>query len=47
VHENESISSRSGPSIDWKNPGKILLELIAVQTGSYLGEDDIFCIEDD
>jgi mannose-1-phosphate guanylyltransferase len=23
------------------NPGKILLELIEVQTGSYLGEDDV------
>ena len=30
-----------------ENPGKILLELIEVQTGSYLGEDDIIRIEDD
>jgi mannose-6-phosphate isomerase-like protein (cupin superfamily) len=29
------------------NPGKIDLELIEVQTGSYLGEDDILRIEDD
>ncbi|MEI8154734.1 MAG: hypothetical protein WCG92_24600, partial [Hyphomicrobiales bacterium] len=29
------------------NPGKILLELIEVQTGSYLGEDDIIHIEDE
>ncbi|WP_234190120.1 hypothetical protein, partial [Shinella sp. NM-101] len=29
------------------NPGKILLELIEVQTGSYLGEDDIIRIEDE
>ena len=28
------------------NPGKIDLELIEVQTGSYLGEDDIVRIED-
>jgi mannose-1-phosphate guanylyltransferase/mannose-6-phosphate isomerase len=28
------------------NPGKIDLELIEVQTGSYLGEDDIIRIED-
>ena len=28
------------------NPGKINLELIEVQTGSYLGEDDIVRIED-
>jgi len=27
--------------------GKILLELIEVQTGSYFGEDDIIRIEDD
>ena len=30
-----------------ENPGKIMLELIEVQTGSYLGEDDIIRIEDD
>ncbi|NEU97534.1 hypothetical protein, partial [Bradyrhizobium uaiense] len=30
-----------------ENPGKIQLELIEVQTGSYLGEDDIIRIEDD
>jgi len=29
------------------NRGKIPLELIEVQTGSYLGEDDIIRIEDD
>ena len=28
------------------NPGKIDLELIEVQTGSYLGEDDIIRIDD-
>ena len=28
------------------NPGKIPLELIEVQTGSYLGEDDIVRFED-
>ena len=30
-----------------ESPGKIDLELIEVQTGSYLGEDDIERIEDD
>ena len=30
-----------------ENPGKIQLELIEVQTGSYFGEDDIIRIEDD
>jgi mannose-6-phosphate isomerase-like protein (cupin superfamily) len=29
-----------------ENPGAIPLELIEVQTGSYLGEDDIVRIED-
>jgi mannose-1-phosphate guanylyltransferase / mannose-6-phosphate isomerase len=28
------------------NPGKIPLELIEVQVGSYLGEDDILRFED-
>ena len=28
------------------NPGRIALELIEVQTGSYLGEDDIIRIDD-
>ena len=28
------------------NPGKIALELIEVQTGSYFGEDDIIRLED-
>jgi mannose-1-phosphate guanylyltransferase / mannose-6-phosphate isomerase len=30
-----------------EKPGKIQLELIEVQTGSYFGEDDINRIEDD
>jgi mannose-6-phosphate isomerase-like protein (cupin superfamily) len=30
-----------------ENPGKIDLELIEVQTGSYLGEEDIVGLEDD
>jgi len=30
-----------------ENPGKINLELIEIQTGSYLGEDDIERFEDD
>nr|WP_272870357.1 hypothetical protein [Aliivibrio fischeri] len=29
-----------------ENPGKIPLEMIEVQTGSYLGEDDIVRFED-
>jgi mannose-1-phosphate guanylyltransferase / mannose-6-phosphate isomerase len=47
VHENESIYIPMGAIHRMENPGKILLELIEVQTGSYLGEDDIIRIEDD
>jgi mannose-1-phosphate guanylyltransferase / mannose-6-phosphate isomerase len=47
LHENESIYVPSGARHRLENPGKIDLELIEVQTGSYLGEDDIERIEDD
>jgi mannose-1-phosphate guanylyltransferase/mannose-6-phosphate isomerase len=47
VHENESIYIPIGAEHRLENPGKISLELIEVQTGSYLGEDDIIRIEDD
>lgn len=47
VHENESIYIPIGALHRLENPGKIPLELIEVQTGSYLGEDDIIRIEDD
>jgi mannose-1-phosphate guanylyltransferase/mannose-6-phosphate isomerase len=47
LHENESIYVPSGAQHRLENPGKIDLELIEVQTGSYLGEDDIVRIEDD
>ena len=47
VHENESIYIPIGAVHRLENPGKILLELIEVQTGSYFGEDDIIRIEDD
>src|ERR1700726_210683 len=47
VHENESIYIPIGATHRVENPGKILLELIEVQTGSYLGEDDIIRLEDD
>jgi mannose-1-phosphate guanylyltransferase/mannose-6-phosphate isomerase len=46
VHENESIYLPIGSDHRLANPGKIDLELIEVQTGSYLGEDDIVRIED-
>jgi mannose-1-phosphate guanylyltransferase/mannose-6-phosphate isomerase len=47
VHENESVYIPIGVRHRLENPGKIDLELIEVQTGSYLGEDDIIRIEDD
>ncbi|KWV58542.1 mannose-1-phosphate guanyltransferase [Bradyrhizobium macuxiense] len=47
VHENESIYIPIGAVHRLENPGKIQLELIEVQTGSYFGEDDIVRIEDD
>ena len=46
VHENESIYIPIGTVHRLANPGKIPLELIEVQTGSYLGEDDIVRLED-
>ena len=47
LHENESIYVPSGARHRLENPGKIDLELIEVQTGSYLGEDDIVRFDDD
>jgi mannose-1-phosphate guanylyltransferase/mannose-6-phosphate isomerase len=47
VRENESICIPIGAVHRLENPGKIQLELIEVQTGSYFGEDDIIRIEDD
>ena len=47
LHENELIYVPIGARHRLENPGKIDLELIEVQTGSYLGEDDIVRVEDD
>jgi len=47
LHENQSIYIPIGAKHRLENPGKIDLELIEIQTGSYLGEDDIVRIEDD
>ena len=46
VYENQSIYIPIGTVHRLANRGKIPLELIEVQTGSYLGEDDIVRIED-
>ncbi len=47
LRENESVYIPQGELHRLHNPGKILLELIEVQTGSYFGEDDIIRIEDE
>jgi mannose-1-phosphate guanylyltransferase/mannose-6-phosphate isomerase len=46
VTENESVYIPIGQVHALENPGKILLELIEVQSGSYLGEDDIVRFSD-
>ncbi|WP_137392274.1 mannose-1-phosphate guanylyltransferase/mannose-6-phosphate isomerase [Rhodoligotrophos defluvii] len=46
VHENQSTYIPLSGVHRLANPGKIPLELIEVQTGSYLGEDDIVRLED-
>jgi mannose-1-phosphate guanylyltransferase/mannose-6-phosphate isomerase len=47
LHENESTFIPLGTRHRLKNPGIIPLEIIEVQSGSYLGEDDIVRFEDD
>jgi mannose-6-phosphate isomerase-like protein (cupin superfamily) len=47
LNENESIYIPLGSKHRLENPGKIDLELIEVQTGTYLGEDDIIRLDDD
>ncbi|MEX6723461.1 mannose-1-phosphate guanylyltransferase/mannose-6-phosphate isomerase [Parapedomonas caeni] len=46
LHENESTFIPMGITHRLENPGKIPLHLIEVQSGSYLGEDDIVRFED-
>jgi mannose-1-phosphate guanylyltransferase len=46
LSENESVYLPIGCVHALENPGKIPLELIEVQSGSYLGEDDIVRFED-
>lgn len=46
LRENESVYLPLGAVHRLANPGKIPLELIEVQVGSYLGEDDIVRLED-
>ena len=44
--ENESVFIPLGAVHRLENPGKVAMELIEVQTGSYLGEDDSIRYED-
>lgn len=46
ISENQTIYIPLGAEHRLTNPGKILLSMIEVQTGSYLGEDDIVRISD-
>jgi mannose-1-phosphate guanylyltransferase/mannose-1-phosphate guanylyltransferase/mannose-6-phosphate isomerase len=46
VYENQSIYVPQGDIHRLENPGRVELTLIEVQTGSYLGEDDIIRHED-
>ena len=46
IHENESVYIPIGSVHRLANRGKIALELIEVQVGSYLGEDDIERLDD-
>ena len=46
LHENESCYIPLGEKHRLSNPGKIPLKLIEIQSGSYLGEDDIERFED-
>jgi mannose-1-phosphate guanylyltransferase/mannose-6-phosphate isomerase len=46
VSENQSVYIPLGEKHRMKNPGRVPMVLIEVQTGAYLGEDDIIRYED-
>lgn len=46
ISENQSVYVPLGATHRMENPGKVPMVLIEVQTGSYLGEDDITRYED-
>ena len=46
LYEDQSTYIPLGTAHRLENPGKIPLHLIEVQSGSYLGEDDIVRLED-
>ena len=47
LRENESVFIPAGTPHRLENPGKVPLRLIEVQSGEYVGEDDIVRLEDD
>jgi mannose-6-phosphate isomerase-like protein (cupin superfamily) len=46
LQENESTFISKGEIHQLSNPGQDILEIVEVQSGDYLGEDDIERIED-
>jgi mannose-1-phosphate guanylyltransferase/mannose-6-phosphate isomerase len=46
LEENQSAYIPVGVKHRIENPGKIPLQIIEVQSGSYLGDDDIVRLED-
>lgn len=46
VHENESVYVAKSTLHRLENPGRVPLEIIEVQNGEYVGEDDIVRFED-
>ncbi|MDP3048143.1 MAG: cupin domain-containing protein [Thermodesulfovibrionales bacterium] len=46
IHENESAYVPKSTLHRLENPGKVLLEIIEVQNGEYVGEDDIVRFDD-
>jgi mannose-1-phosphate guanylyltransferase/mannose-6-phosphate isomerase len=46
IHENESAYVPKSTLHRLENPGKVPLEIIEVQNGEYVGEDDIVRVED-
>jgi mannose-1-phosphate guanylyltransferase / mannose-6-phosphate isomerase len=47
VHENESVYVPKSTPHRLENPGEIPLEIIEVQNGDYVGEDDIIRLDDE
>lgn len=46
LHETESVFLPAGSLHRLENPGRIAITIIEVQSGPYLGEDDILRLED-